>query len=147
MVLFVAVVADEGEENRTEKSEDESLDKSNENLDKVEWEGREEGELRWHEVHKGFECLLTPVDVPEESEGKCDWADQDRDHLKKTDHEEDDDHSDEHSAVEFTLRSEDVTNEALDTVLGNGPVGPADHEDDRHRGGHIKVGICSTHEG
>ncbi len=95
----------------------------------------------------GFQGGFSGEDVAEKTEGESDGAENDRNQLKETDKAEDHEHHHGHDAGELALGGEDVFEEAYEAVFADGPVEPQKGEGDRHRQGHVQVGVTAAQEG
>lgn len=142
---MIAVITNELEENRAEQSEDECLDEADQELHEVERKGREEGKLLRHERHQGFQRLLTTVNVSKKSESQSNRADQNRNHLERTDEKEHWNHYEQHHSLERSFGRKDVSQEALDTIFADCPIEPKSGEGERHRSCHVDIRIGTTH--
>ena len=150
LVVLVAVITDELNEDRAEQGENERLHGSYKQFHEVEWKGWQPGKIKLEalrdQVHQRFQRLLTTVDVPKETEAESYWADRDGNDLQQPDEEEDRHHQHHHDSFEITFGSKDVGKKAAESIFRNSPVEPEDGECESHGRGHVQIGIAPAKE-
>lgn len=150
-VVMISVVADQLEEHRSQKHENESLNHSDEQFEEVERNRWQPGEpfpdaLATGDEHHVFQNVLTRENVTVETEGKRDRSEENRDDFQNSDEGEDEQHAQRHDTGEFPFRSENMGEKAFCTVFGNRPIEPHESEGEGHRCGHVQIGVTTAKE-
>ena len=114
-VIFVVMLADQQGEHCGQQHENQGLNETNQQFQKVKWDGNQPAQA-WNDHEHGFQDVFTGKHIAVETKAECNGAEEDGDHFENADGKEDKNHEHFHETGSSAFVAENMINETSNTI-------------------------------